>query len=721
MTGGGGKNSKNTSQHYSLLRILAVLLVVINIFIAVFVFSFSSSSVLSLGTTTSKADVKHRLSSLPYTPDFVEKAPELIAKEKKAEETQDVVLIEQPAEVENKGAATVDIEKEERNDEVGGDNTPIEEKNARDEEADPFAVEQQADGKGTDGVPEDDDKTEQDGEEYGQAGQQEKDFSSILSSPAAVSSQRQSLKPMCKIEDPSRFNFPKEKGKGSTVYVHVVHDHVVGQGTLQALVDKIDSGCEGFKCVGKVYAKGLGMDMVGTYSVEKVADTSDPFAAALNVAGAAPEEGLHLFIASEMDVVEDFVQRTVALSSLADSKKGVIGLILSYHSPLCTLAAPSSVFVREGLSRVTRGEFPLALFQQHIAVAKKAMRAANLEKRTIHLSAFGQALTAEMANTDLSILQPFFSLSFFLPSRRRYDFRYLVPGSPVVPYFSDSQFLVQKKPKWMKATVSAAVVHHGKANDGKLTRMVESLQGQLDALYVYLHDYEIENVQDLKRTEKQVEALIGKELMATLQAGAKTLRFAIGDRGYWGRFHWADSLPSGYHFLLDETIVYPPDYVHSMVYQLESCDDDVVLGIRGFTFSRLSSRYYGRGKKGGIERVALSEAVNTVKAVHVISTGSMAVRAPLRFTSFDFTKTAASNEDQVMDVLDIYFSSLLQFSNMRMAVAFRGEHWLVQSPLPPNIFSKDVDEEVHAALDKALVAGSPWIELESTHVFHPEL
>jgi len=124
--------------------------------------------------------------------------------------------------------------------------------------------------------------------------------------------------------------------------------------------------------------------------------------------------------------------------------------------------------------------------------------------------------------------------------------------------------------------VSACVASFPPRRD-KLREVVARLLPQVDHLYVYLNEYE--EVPDFLRHTRITAELGGK---------ARDLR----DNG---KFHFMQSLPSGFVLTVDDDIAYPPDYVETLIRKVDFYERRAVVGLHGTIFAKPIRNYF-RGR-----------------------------------------------------------------------------------------------------------------------------
>ncbi len=98
---------------------------------------------------------------------------------------------------------------------------------------------------------------------------------------------------------------------------------------------------------------------------------------------------------------------------------------------------------------------------------------------------------------------------------------------------------------------------------------LNSIIGQVDKLFIYLNNYD--NVPEYISNHPY------KEKIEFILNPKSTLRAA-------GKFSWLGQV-NGYHFTIDDDIIYPKDYVKKMISFSKSKKDDALIGVHGSIFN----------------------------------------------------------------------------------------------------------------------------------------
>lgn len=111
----------------------------------------------------------------------------------------------------------------------------------------------------------------------------------------------------------------------------------------------------------------------------------------------------------------------------------------------------------------------------------------------------------------------------------------------------------------------------------KLKVVVESILPQVDHLYVYLNEYSKDDVPEFLKHSR-----------ITVEVGGADLR----DNG---KFFFMDRVRDGYVITVDDDLVYPHDYVQTLIRKIEFYDRKVVVGLHGTIYAKpIKSFFAGR-------------------------------------------------------------------------------------------------------------------------------
>lgn len=233
---------------------------------------------------------------------------------------------------------------------------------------------------------------------------------------------------------------------------------------------------------------------------------------------------------------------------------------------------------------------------------------------------------------------------------------------------------------------------------------VASLLPQVDALNVYLNDY-----------DAVPRYLLGVPGLTVVWAGPLGDGSGAGDLGDRGKFYWAADLTTDFHFTVDDDIVYPRDYVATLVAFADAHEMPVAVGVHGIKIlaeklsppgGRRSAGYYGsREVFMGVDE--LPEAVG----VHILGTGTLAYRVasvgPLDAVA-DFPEP---------NMADVWFGVAAQARRLPLVVVPHAKGWLreVAGTAAGSLYGRFTERARADRLQtRAAVAAMPWVVYNAT-------
>lgn len=214
-----------------------------------------------------------------------------------------------------------------------------------------------------------------------------------------------------------------------------------------------------------------------------------------------------------------------------------------------------------------------------------------------------------------------------------------------------------------------------------------SLYHQVDRIFLYLDKYDA--VPEFVEPMRKVTVLHSQDAPG-LRDNAKFLPFdgqlqEHGDEP----FYW---------FTCDDDILYPSDYVHTMLRQLAQFDDRVVVGVHGVVSEEQPRRYFRNRYVIHYEQKALHEP----RLVNNLGTGTVAFRSDL-FGSIDPYGWPRGG------MVDIFFGALCAQRGVPMVCVPRHAGWLQtlgEAETTPNLTQEGRDNE--AAIIEVLERTGPW-------------
>jgi FkbM family methyltransferase len=187
-----------------------------------------------------------------------------------------------------------------------------------------------------------------------------------------------------------------------------------------------------------------------------------------------------------------------------------------------------------------------------------------------------------------------------------------------------------------------------------LEKVVRSLLPQVDHLNVYLNEtpsipgIEYPHTPDFLRHPK-ITAIWSRDT-------------PFGDRGDAGKFYWADEV-QGYHVICDDDLLYPSDFVETLIAGVERYGRKAAVGFHGAVLTEPFTEYYRSRRVYHFQRSLDADA-----PVHVLGSGTLAYHtSALVLTREDF-RTA--------NMADIWFGLKAQREEVLLVCLAHKEGWL---------------------------------------------
>lgn len=188
-----------------------------------------------------------------------------------------------------------------------------------------------------------------------------------------------------------------------------------------------------------------------------------------------------------------------------------------------------------------------------------------------------------------------------------------------------------------------------------LPRAVESLQGQLDRLVVVLNEYS-------RKAAKQLPAYPNVEYVIPAEDTKDTGKFM------------GEASPDEYVFLTDDDLLYPPDYVQTLVRGLEALPTDrAVVGLHGVIYSDL---FDGAARSRFVAK--FDKALAGPLLVNQLGTGCAMIRGDL-LPSFDYMQSSQR-------FVDVRFAKYCHEHHIAMVCLPRAAGWVQDLEASDSIF-----------------------------------
>ncbi|WP_082426330.1 glycosyltransferase family A protein [Pseudomonas sp. NBRC 111133] len=189
-----------------------------------------------------------------------------------------------------------------------------------------------------------------------------------------------------------------------------------------------------------------------------------------------------------------------------------------------------------------------------------------------------------------------------------------------------------------------------------LRQVLASLAPQVDALHIYLDRYD--SVPDFVRNcHPQVTVYLSKDHPG-LRDNGKFLAFSALEEDC-------------YYFTADDDIVYPPDYVASMVRRIEDYERQAVIGVHGVLLPEQAEGYFTSFRKVHMFKKELERDA----LVNNLGTGTVAFHSGL-LRGLDLTHFGTPG------MADLHLSVFCKQRDIPMVALARPEDWLQELPSP---------------------------------------
>jgi glycosyltransferase involved in cell wall biosynthesis len=174
---------------------------------------------------------------------------------------------------------------------------------------------------------------------------------------------------------------------------------------------------------------------------------------------------------------------------------------------------------------------------------------------------------------------------------------------------------------------------------------VASILPQVDFLNVYLNGYD--HTPDFLQSSK-IHVIHSRE---------------YGDLRDNGKFFFIDSVPWGYHFSIDDDIIYPTDYVQQMILKIEQYGRTAVVGCHGVILSSPLVHFMKNREVFHFKRSLAHD-----RLVNLLGTGT---------TAYHIETISLSREDfKAPGMADLWLAIAAKRQNVPMIAIERPEQWL---------------------------------------------
>jgi len=183
-----------------------------------------------------------------------------------------------------------------------------------------------------------------------------------------------------------------------------------------------------------------------------------------------------------------------------------------------------------------------------------------------------------------------------------------------------------------------------------LEETVASIIHQVDELHIYMNDID---TYPFFSGNAKIKLYFSKDHM--------------GDLGDAGKFYNCDQI-KGYHFTIDDDIIYPPNYVATMIAAIEQYQRKAIVSCHGRMFDKLPVLSYYKGHSAAYSCL---RNVNKDVFAHVIGTGVLAYHTDtiqLHLGIFEYTNMA-----------DIWFSKYCNDHQVPRVILQHRAKWITLS------------------------------------------
>lgn len=193
----------------------------------------------------------------------------------------------------------------------------------------------------------------------------------------------------------------------------------------------------------------------------------------------------------------------------------------------------------------------------------------------------------------------------------------------------------------------------------QLQQAFNSLIDQVDLVFVYLNQYQ--EVPEFLRHPRVIVKIGGENLRDN------------------GKFYFTPAVPSGYCFTIDDDIVYPKDYIQSLIRKIELYGRKACVGLHGTVFAKPFVSYFG-----GRRVLHFRQSLDRDHVVDQLGTGTLAFHTSLWRPSCEaYSETG---------MVDAWVAVDARNRNIPLIAVERKKAWLtpISMPdgVPPSLFEE---------------------------------
>lgn len=369
---------------------------------------------------------------------------------------------------------------------------------------------------------------------------------------------------------------------------------------------------------------------------------------------------LFIYLPDDIDIAQDFFKRALTQwYAIKDDKKLTLNLALDSRTQCWTKFERYKV--KFGSTEVFKSQwFDMAMLfdRKLLRYRVKSINPKIWEEKPLLSSGVGAQLSKRFHKAGYSMYQVTESLiyhgdhpSMMNPEERNQNplviDRHQFKGDSII------KFSPQTKPKDLICTASLASIPDRAFS---LEKVIESLYFQVDKLNVFLNNYD--KIPDFLTGDSKINVSTSK---------------IHGDLGDSGKFWWCDQV-EGYHFICDDDLTYPPDYVSFLIRKIEQYERKAIVGLHGSSFRQPFRHYHPPDPS----RVAFSctKSLEEDTLVQILGTGVLAYHtSTLKLSHSDF---------EYKNMADIWFNLVAQKYQVPRICVQRVENWIKHNEIDLN-------------------------------------
>lgn len=216
--------------------------------------------------------------------------------------------------------------------------------------------------------------------------------------------------------------------------------------------------------------------------------------------------------------------------------------------------------------------------------------------------------------------------------------------------------------------------------------VVSRILPQVDGLYVFLDKFD--EIPEFLKTSPKIHVTLSKNVKGDPRDNAKFFAFNKLKKEH----------ESFYYVTCDDDIIYPHDYVRTLISQARAFENQVIIGLHGVMYEESPTKYFKRRFIYHFRETPLFDR----QLVNNLGTGTVAFHSNC-FDTIDVSKW------HVGGMVDIFFSKECRRRKIPMVCIDRHENWMTdteESLGTPNLFTEFREKE--EIILKELKSMQPW-------------